>query len=161
MRSRLLLSGGAVTLDEALVGMIILMRWAAPHGWAVGKVTSQITTSTPRGHASSETITFAAHGPTVGPVGWTTQHVEVGPVRRRPCSGIRLVGDPYKIQILLRFKPKTNSLMAQLLVTALLVADEGWGRGGVTCGPEHRERVPTQSSLCVEIAAKLKFHEIS
>ena len=56
VRSRLLLSGGAVTLDEALVGMIILMRWAAPHGWAVGKVTSQITTSTPRGHASFEKL---------------------------------------------------------------------------------------------------------
>ena len=77
MRSRLLLSGGAVTLDEALVGMIILMRWAAPHGWAVGKVTSQITTSTPRGHASSETITFAAHGPTVGPVGWTNNMLKL------------------------------------------------------------------------------------
>ena len=35
-------------LDDALLGMIILMRWAAPHGWAVGKISTQITASTPR-----------------------------------------------------------------------------------------------------------------
>ena len=35
-------------LDDALLGMIILMRWAAPHGWAVGKITTQITEATPR-----------------------------------------------------------------------------------------------------------------
>ena len=35
-------------LDDALLGMLILMRWAAPHGWAVGKITTQITEATPR-----------------------------------------------------------------------------------------------------------------
>ena len=35
-------------LDDALLGMVILMRWAAPHGWAVGKISNQITASTPR-----------------------------------------------------------------------------------------------------------------
>ena len=35
-------------LDDALLGMIIFMRWAAPHGWAVGKITNQITAATPR-----------------------------------------------------------------------------------------------------------------
>jgi len=35
-------------LDESLLGVLILMRWAAPHGWVVGKITTQITASTPR-----------------------------------------------------------------------------------------------------------------
>ena len=75
MRSRLLLSGGAVTLDEALVGMIILMRWSAPHGWAV--TARSPPRSRLRRHASSETTTFAAHGPTVGPVGWTNNMLKL------------------------------------------------------------------------------------
>ena len=35
-------------LDDVLIGMIILMRWAAPHGWAVGRITTRITEATPR-----------------------------------------------------------------------------------------------------------------
>ena len=34
-------------LDDALVGLLLFMRWPAPHGWQVGKITNKITTSTP------------------------------------------------------------------------------------------------------------------
>ena len=52
-------------LDDALMGMIIVMRWAAPYGWEVGRIANTIKPSTP--HGSSKTSTFAAHGPTGGP----------------------------------------------------------------------------------------------
>ena len=39
-------SAGQVTLAAPFV--VIFMRWAAPHGWAVGKITNQITAATPR-----------------------------------------------------------------------------------------------------------------
>ena len=35
-------------LDDALVGLFLFMRWPAPHGWQVGKITSKITSATPR-----------------------------------------------------------------------------------------------------------------
>ena len=35
-------------LDETLVGCIIFMRWAAPHGWLVGKINDKFTPQTPR-----------------------------------------------------------------------------------------------------------------
>ena len=55
-------------LDDALLGMIIFMRWVAPHGWAVGKITNRSPTrSPPQRLASSRISTFAARGPTDGP----------------------------------------------------------------------------------------------
>ena len=35
-------------LDDALVGLFLFMRWPAPHGWQVGKITSKITSATSR-----------------------------------------------------------------------------------------------------------------
>ena len=35
-------------LDDALVGLLLFMRWPTPHGWQVGKITSKITPATPR-----------------------------------------------------------------------------------------------------------------
>ena len=38
-------------LDEALVGLMLFMRWPAPpapYGWQLGKITSKITSETPR-----------------------------------------------------------------------------------------------------------------
>ena len=34
-------------LDDALVGLLLFMRWPTPYGWQVGKITSKITA----GHA--------------------------------------------------------------------------------------------------------------
>ena len=34
-------------LDDALVGLLLFMRWPTPHGWQVGKITSKITSATP------------------------------------------------------------------------------------------------------------------
>ena len=39
-------SAGQVTLAAPFV--VIFMRWAAPHGWAVGRITTRITEATPR-----------------------------------------------------------------------------------------------------------------
>ena len=33
-------------LDDALVGLLLFMRWPTPHGWQVGKITSKITPAT-------------------------------------------------------------------------------------------------------------------
>ena len=35
-------------LDDALIGMLIFMRWPAPHGWHLGTIKSRINASTPR-----------------------------------------------------------------------------------------------------------------
>ena len=35
-------------LDDALFGMLIFMRWPAPHGWHLGTIKSRINASTPR-----------------------------------------------------------------------------------------------------------------
>ena len=35
-------------LDASLVGLLVFMRWPAPHGWLVGVVTEKFTNATPR-----------------------------------------------------------------------------------------------------------------
>ena len=44
----LVVSPKPTKLDDKLVGSLIFMRWDAPHGWLVGKVTEMFTPATPR-----------------------------------------------------------------------------------------------------------------
>ena len=43
----LVVSPKPTKLDDKLVGSLIFMRWDAPHGWLVGKVTEMFTPATP------------------------------------------------------------------------------------------------------------------
>ena len=68
----LVVSPKPTKLDDKLVGSLIFMRWDAPHGWLVGKVTEMFTPATPASLQSSTTVSSGLMAGRTTSFSWTT-----------------------------------------------------------------------------------------